>query len=106
MDGLTILNTYMKLTNMEAIFLFIWGFLIVGCGIIWFIYGVSTESVPYAIAGAIFICAVRLMLKFYPRTEHIQATLDQSVSWAELTERYEVIRVDGRIITMIEKNEE
>lgn len=103
MDGVTILNTYMGLTNGDAIFLFIWGFLIGGLGIICIAYGLASEFTPLAIVGAIFICSVGLTLKFYPRTKHIQATLDQSASWAELTERYEVIRVDGMIITMIEK---
>lgn len=38
-----------------------------------------------------------------PKTEHIQAVLDDSVSYVELTDKYEIIKSDGRIITMIER---
>lgn len=43
------------------------------------------------------------MFYYVPKTEHIQATLDDSVSYVELTDRYEIVKSDGRIITMIEK---
>lgn len=38
-----------------------------------------------------------------PKTEHIQAILDDSISYIELTDKYEIVKSDGRIITMIEK---
>lgn len=46
-----------------------------------------------------------MLITFFnvPKTEHIQATLDDSVSYVELTDRYEIIKSEGRIITMIEK---
>ena len=37
------------------------------------------------------------------QTECIQATIDDTVSWVELTDKYEIIKSEGRIITMIEK---
>lgn len=45
------------------------------------------------------------MFYYVPKTEHIQATLDDSVSYVELTDRYEIVKSDGRIITMIEKEQ-
>lgn len=51
------------------------------------------------------LCIAGIISMFYyvPKTEHIQATLDDSVSYVELTDRYEIVKSDGRIITMIEK---
>ena len=40
-----------------------------------------------------------------PKTECIQATIDDTVSWVELTDKYEIIKSEGRIITMIEKEQ-
>ena len=106
MDGVTILNTYMAWTTLDTVFLMIWFFIIIGITLIIMIYayvyndGNLIIPILISVVGA---CVFMLVLHYYPKTEHIQATLDQSVSWAELTERYEVIRADGMIITMIEK---
>ena len=45
------------------------------------------------------------MFYYVPKTEHIQATLDDSVSYVELTNKYEIVKSDGRIITMVEKEQ-
>lgn len=107
MDGVTILNTYISLTTLDAVHLLIWGFILIGLAIYSMINVIDDKNSRISIFLAITcICVFALILYYCPKTKHIQATVDQSVSWAELTERYEVIRVDGRIVTMIEKNEE
>lgn len=104
MDGVTILNTYMALARSGiAILLLINFFLTAGiiCGIALLFQGDFSGSF------LIGICITLMLLTFFnvPRTEHIQATLDDSVSYVELTDRYEIVKSDGRIITMIEKEQ-
>lgn len=104
MDGVTILNTYMAWTTLDTVYLLIWGFVIIVISIFLVLYGPASENSTISILlGVVGACVFMLLFHYYPKTKHIQATLDQSVSWAELAERYEVIRVDGRIITMIER---
>lgn len=104
MDGVTILNTYMAWTrSITAIVVFFDLFLTVGivCGIVLLLNDDSSGG--FLIGASI---ALMLITFFYiPKTEHIQATLDDSVSYVELTDRYEIIKSDGRIITMIEKEQ-
>lgn len=108
MDGVTILNTYMGWTTLDTVFLLLWGFVIIGITLIFMIYGFAYDySLKMLILlGVVGACAFVVVLHCYPKTEHIQATIDQSVSWTELTERYEIIRVDGKIITMIEREKD
>lgn len=102
MDGVTILNTYMAWTkSITAIVVFFDLFLMAGviCG---FVLLFQDDYFGGFMIGACI--SLMLVLFFYvPKTEHIQATLDDSVSYVELTDRYEIIKSDGRIITMIEK---
>ena len=104
MDGVTILNTYMAWTRSNtAILLSCNLFLVVGiiCGIALLL---NDEDIGGFMIGT---CIALMMLLFFniPKTEHIQATLDDSVSYVELTDRYEIVKSDGRIITMIEKEQ-
>ena len=107
MDGVTILNTYKAWTTLDTVFLLIAGLAIIGITIVFICCTSAYKDPVFSIfLSTACVCAFMIILCFYPKTEYIQATVNQSVSWAELTERYDVIRVDGRIITMIEKNEE
>lgn len=106
MDGVTILNTYMGLTTDDVVFLSIYCVVLAVIGIVLLIAGIAEESVGPVVLSSFVFCAILLVCKFYPRTEHIQATMDTGASWQELTDRYDIVRVNGRIITMIEKNEE
>ena len=104
MDGVTILNTYMAWTgSITAIVVFIDLFLVAGiiCG---FVLLFNDDYFGGFLIGA---CISLIALLFFnvPKTEHIQATLDDSVSYVELTDRYEIVKSDGRIITMIEKEQ-
>ena len=104
MDGVTILNTYMAWTRPDtAILLFFNLLLAVGiiCGIALLF---NDDLFGGFMIGA---CIAFIVLLFFnvPKTEHIQATLDDSVSYVELTDRYEIIKSEGKIITMIEKEQ-
>lgn len=106
MDGVTILNTYMWWTRSSvALLLFFNLFLATGIvvGIALFANGddeyIGGLVISFCIAGII------LTFIYVPKTEHIQAVLDDSVSYVELTDKYEIVKSDGRIITMIEKEQ-
>ena len=104
MDGVTILNTYMAWTRSSiAILLFFNLLLTVGIfgGIVLLF---NCEDIGGFIIGACISCMMVLFFNI-PKVEHIQAMLDDSVSYVELTDRYEIIKSDGRIITMIEKEQ-
>lgn len=105
MDGVTILNTYMAWIPSRVAFLTIMtammGFMIL-CLYIW---AYIDESLV-AFLSAFAIAVALVLIWFYvPKTEHIQAIIDPSVSWSELTERYEVVNASGKILTMIEKED-
>lgn len=106
MDGVTILNTYSQLSDTAVLILFI----ISIASALGFLGGISCiGDVKGYILGTL-ICGG--CLAFFvmwciimPRTEYIQATVDDTVSWVELTDRYEIVKSEGRIITMIEKEQ-
>lgn len=104
MDGVSILNTYMEWTKSSiAILLFLNLFLTAGIfgGIVLLF---NDEYIGGFVIGAC-IAGIVLTFIYIPKTEHIQAMLDDSVSYVELTDRYEIVKSDGRIITMIEKEQ-
>ena len=104
MDGVTILNTYMAWTRPStAILLFVNLLLAVGiaCGIALLL---SDEYLGGFVIG-LCIAGILLTLYYVPKTEHVRATLDDSVSYNELTEKYEIVKSEGRIITMIKKEQ-
>ena len=102
MDGVTILNTYMEWTRSStALLLFVNLFL--GAGIVGGIALLANDEYIGGFVIGLCIAGILLMFYYVPKTEHIQATLDDSVSYIELTDKYEIVKSDGRIITMIEK---
>ena len=104
MDGVTILNTYMEWTRSSIAILLFFNLFLVG-GIIG---GIALLFIDEDIGGFVIgACIAMIILLFsnVPKTEHIQATLDDSVSYVELTDRYEIVKSNGRIITMIEKEQ-
>lgn len=102
MEGVTILNTYMEWTRSStAILLFV--NLLLAAGIVGGIAMLAEDDYFGGFVIGACIAGILLMFCNVPKTEHIQATLDDSVSYVELTDRYEIVKSDGRIITMIEK---
>jgi len=105
MDEVTILNTYMEWTRSStAILLFFNYFLAAGIvgGIVLLVNG---DEYIGGIVIVLCIAGIILTFIYVPKTEHIQATLDDSVSYVELTDKYEIVKSDGRIITMIEREQ-
>ena len=103
MDGITILNTYMAYTrSMTALLLFTGLFCCVFI-VLGFILKVETDSNWGCLISSISVIVLIYSLIYTPQTKHYQAIVDDSVPWIELTDKYEVITVEGKILTMIEK---
>lgn len=110
MDGVTILNAYSEWRGGAAAILFC-VFIICLSGVIG---GASMAILECRLKDV--ICGVLLTIvslfvlvgafAIMPKTECIQVTIDDTVSWVELTDKYEIIKSDGRIITMIEKEQQ
>lgn len=106
MDGVTILNTYYEYTNSDAAlltFVITALCLFVGIGVVAFVYEERLAGTFMIIGSLLLIC---LTLNGVSKVEHIQVTVDDSVSWVALTNRYEIIKTDGKIITLIEKEQD
>ena len=106
MDGVTILNTYMAWTRSSTALLLSVN-LLLAAGIVGGIILLTNDDYEYIGGFVIGACIAGILLMFcnVPKTEHIQATPDDSVSYIELTDKYEIVKSDGRIITMIEKEQ-
>lgn len=106
MDGVTILNTYMEWTRSSTALLLFFG-LFLAAGIVGGIVLLVNDYDYHIGCFMIGLCIAGIFSTFYyvPKTEHIQATLDDSVSYVELTDKYEIVKSDGRIITMIEREQ-
>ena len=104
MDGVTILSTYMWWTRSSGTLLaFVIYFLAVGI-----VVGIAMLADNDYIGGFVIgLCIAGILLTHYfvPKTEHIRATLDDSVSYNELTDKYEIVKSEGKVITMIEKEQ-
>lgn len=104
MDGVTILNTYMEWTKGDTAFILFSG-MFLATAIILGIVAIAYD-LPFAGWLTCGLSVFLLILVFnIPKTEHIQAMIDDSVSWVELTDKYEIVKSEGRIITMIEKEQ-
>ena len=105
MDGVMILNTYSEISNSGVGLLF--GVCALCCaGIFIGVVMICTETLSYFASCSLIFASIILLIAAFavmPRTEFIQAVVDDSVPWVELTERYEVVKTEGRIVTMIEK---
>lgn len=103
MDGITILNVYMGYSrfNLWALISFILlGIFIFSFG---FVKCMEKDNWLYGLLSSLGLSMIILSFIYIPTQKYIQATVDNSVSWIELTDKYEVIKVDGKILTMIEK---
>lgn len=106
MAGVTILNTYYEYTNSDAIFLafVITGLcLLIGIGVAAFVYKERLAGCAIIIGSALLL---GVALSVSSKVEHIQAIVDDSVSWVALTNRYEIIKTDGKIVTLVEKEQD
>lgn len=110
MNGVTILNSYEYLTNSGnfagSIILFI-GFL--GASIVIFIELLNHRSKGFGMEYAILIAFVALTITvgcLIPKKKYetqYQVTVDDSVSMNEFQNKYEIIKVEGKIYTVKER---
>lgn len=103
MDGITILNIYMNYTKSDMAFFIFFGLILVTFVVLGFIMLMDDMITLGLVISITSILLIMCMFISHPQIKHIQATIDSSVSWIELTSKYEVIKADGQIITMIEK---
>lgn len=109
MEGITILNSYEYLTNFSIIFA-----LIMLCALLFSAsvltlfalvkYGFYTcKGLVFLVACIAFtiICSFCIPEKKYETL--YQVTIDDSVSMAEFTSKYEVVKQEGSLYTIIEK---
>lgn len=104
MDGVTILYIKQAFTDFEAILLCI---SIVGAAIFAAIaFATFDENIPVSgvftgLVIVLIIAAIRI-----PRSDTLyEVTVDESVSYQELSTRYEVVSQRGQIITVREKEQ-
>ena len=102
MEGVTVLNSFYQVTVEQGLLLFCLCMSFGTTGFIFLIEGILDSGLRMAI-GVILIAIAVCSIIVTPRTEHYQVIIDPNLSWTEFTEKYEVIRTDGRIITVIKK---
>ena len=105
MNGVTILNSYEYLTNTSSIvgmiFLCMWSL----AGTFIALFELIKRKGNSWIAGIIFIVCITLTITFgglIPKKKYetqYQVTVDDSVSMNEFQNKYEIIKVEGKIYT-------
>lgn len=111
MDGITILNTYVS-NNYPLFTLFSYALGIVSIIVCIMIIVVSVqndECHPFilfiALSVGLFFLRCGYASHRLPDQTKYQITVDDSVSFNDFMERYEIINQDGKIYTVIEKEE-
>ena len=110
MNGVTILNSYEYLTNMVSIVganVLCVGFLAASIFILIKLFKYASrcswrEFVILVICVSLVITCVNLVPKYKYET-HYQVTVDDSVSMNEFQNKYEIIKVEGKIYTVKER---
>lgn len=119
MDGVTILNTYEEVightggVNASFFFLLFFGILLLTCGIfviIWLIADKDGEGAGLlvVIAFLLFLIITGCMTAYKDGGEPITETryevvIDDSISYTQFTEKYQVIEQRGEIYVVTEK---
>lgn len=102
MDGVTILSIEQTYTTLETVLL-----ALSACGI--FVFGALAfamldESLPIS---CMFIALSVICIIFciqIPKSEtRYKTIIEDNVSWNDLSKRYNVVKIDGKIITLVEK---
>ena len=105
MDGVTILNTYVTYADGWASILATG---VVG-GLLLLISGTYLMSEGEILAGVVSVILVLLIgvgCYHIPQKTFYEAVVDSSVSWQQLTDKYDVVKIKGQIITLVEKEGE
>ena len=105
MNGLVILNTYSEIVPVYGIA----GTIMALCAIIaaaCIVYYVSEDSNWYLLHSFLaiaFIAATIYCLTFSPKQTIVNAYMPDGVNLSEVTEKYDVLSVNGLLVTLIEK---
>lgn len=105
MDGVIILTTEQAYTLFEAILLAIGV-----CGM--FVFGSTAfvmldESLPISCVLAALSTICLIFSIQIPKSEtRYKVMIEDNVSWNELSEHYNIIKTDGKIITLVEKEQD
>lgn len=111
MEGITLLNTYTENNLVFCIVFSILGLILCGA-CIWLLL----DAICDHHAGRIIISIILLLISIgitafslyeglsNPTSAYYQVMLDDSVSYSEFTEHYEVIKQEGKIFTIQEKD--
>ena len=105
MDGVMILNTYMTYADGWAAILSAG---VIG-GLLLFIAAVTLFSDGEILTGFVLvglITSIVIGCMHIPKTTYYEAVVDSSVSWKQLTDKYDVVKIKGQIITLVEKEGE
>lgn len=104
MNGITILSIEQTYTSFETLLL-----ILSACGI--FVFGALAfamlgESLPIScmFVALSVICIIFCIL--VPKSETLYKTIiEDNVSWNDLSKHYNIIKTDGKIITLVEKEQ-
>lgn len=109
MNGVIILNSYETLTNISGIFfVFIWGLVfavLALCLLCLFIK--DNPSISIAIFAIVAGALAVILFCNIPEKEletYYQVTIDDTVSMNEFNSKYTIVKQEGKIYTVIEKN--
>lgn len=105
MGGVTILNTYMTYSDGWAAILaagVVGGILLLIAGI----YLISDKEILAGVVSMILVLLIGFGCFRIPQTTYYEVVVDSSVSWKQLTDKYDVMKIRGQIMTLVEKEGE
>ena len=113
MEGVTVLSQNLDYTNriLGGIFTVLFGFIFI-IGISFFYHTIKEKIYPLSIRfGALsIICGLVLAITipaiFAKPTTQYKVTIDKKVSLKDFNKKYQVIKQDGEIYTVVEREEE
>ena len=112
LDGINVLNEYFIMKEFPPLLLVLCTIFMV-VGFIILIIGKEFDSLLGAIIGVVvFVCmfsplSLGINVSNQPSDiKEYQVTIDESVSMVDFTSKYDIIRVDGEIYTIREKESE
>ena len=110
MEGITVLNSYPNDLTGLGIFLYVMIAIGFALSMIFLCCGIHDRHTFAIVAGSIFIVIFLVLTgaathKCFIKEPDIyyQVTLDENVSYLEFTERYEIIKQEGKIYTIKDK---
>lgn len=100
MNGVTILQTILAVTNKEYIIIIIAALFLIILG------GVLLLKFDALLAGFAFMAFALILAAqgVSPHPKQYKITVDNTVSYNEFTAKYNIIETDGKIITVEEKD--